>query len=273
MHNLVNAPLPTHDEKTDAVILYSEEILTVQSTDKIRETVRMAYKILRPNGREHGIVAVWFNPNRKVTNLHGWCIPAQGRDYEVKDKDAMEISLPKISGSELVSDVRDRMLQIPAADPGNIVGYEYEVEESPLVLQTVWQFQESDPVKDSKFTLVLPPSWEYSVVWRNHAEVKASQVGNNQWQWSLNDVKALRSEEQMPPWAGVAGEMVVSFFPPGGASEHSFKDWRQMGVWYAALSQGRRTSSPEIKQQVAASTATATTPVAKMDALAKLRSH
>ena len=269
MHNLVNAPLPAHDEKTDAVILYSEEIVTVQSTDKVRQTVRMAYKILRPSGREHGMVAVWFNPNRKVTNLHGWCIPAQGKDYEVKDKDAVEVSLPKISGSELVSDVRDRMLQIPAADPGNIVGYEYEVEESPLVLQTVWQFQEPDPVKDCKFTLVLPPSWEYSAVWRNHAEVKVSQVGNNQWQWSLNDVKALRSEEQMPPWAGVAGEMVVNFFPPGGESQHSFKDWRQMGVWYAALAQGRRVSSLEIKQQVAALTATASTPVAKMDALAK----
>jgi len=34
---------------------------------------------------------------------------------------------------------------------------------------------------------------------------------------------------------GVAGEMVVSFFPPGGARRHVFKDWRQMGVWYTAL--------------------------------------
>ncbi len=269
MHNLVNAPLPAHDDKTDAVILYSEEIVTVQSAEKIKDTVRRAYRILRPNGRDHGVVAVWFNPSRKVTNLHGWCIPAQGKDYEVKDKDAMEVSLPKISGSELISDVKDRVLQIPAADPGNIVGYEYEVEESPLVLQTVWQFQETEPVKDTKFTLLLPPSWEYSVVWRNHAEMKASQIGNNQWQWTLSDVKGLRPEEEMPPWTGVAGEMVVSFFPPGGASDHSFKDWRQMGVWYTALAKSRRGSSPEITQQVASLTAAETTPVAKMAALAK----
>jgi len=269
MRNLVNAPLPAHDDKTDAVILYSEEILTVQSADKIKETVRQAYKILRPSGREHGVVAVWFNPSRKVINLHGWCIPPQGKDYEVKDKDAMEVSLPRISGSELISDVKDRVLQIPAADPGNIVGYEYEVEESPLVLQTVWQFQETDPVKDTKFTLLLPPSWEYSVVWRNYAETKAAQIGNNQWQWTLSDVKGLRPEEEMPPWTGVAGEMVVSFFPPGGASDHVFKDWRQMGVWYTALAKGRRGSSTEITQQVASLAAAETTPVAKMAALAK----
>src|SRR5579871_5934495 len=51
MHSVVSAPLPAHDEKTDAVLLYSETDVTVIATDKIRTTVREAYKILRPNGR------------------------------------------------------------------------------------------------------------------------------------------------------------------------------------------------------------------------------
>ena len=36
MHALVSAPLPKHDEKTDAVLLYSEEILSVQPNGKIK---------------------------------------------------------------------------------------------------------------------------------------------------------------------------------------------------------------------------------------------
>ena len=36
MHALVNAPLPPHDEKTDAVLLYYEEILNVQSNGRSR---------------------------------------------------------------------------------------------------------------------------------------------------------------------------------------------------------------------------------------------
>src|SRR5215470_17497448 len=121
MHNLVNAPLPAHDEKTDAVLLYSEESVTVVSADKIKILQREAYKILRPGGRERGAVSVFLNSNRKVTSLHGWCIPASGKDYEVKDKDALEISPPKIAGGELINDVRVRILRIPASDPGNIV--------------------------------------------------------------------------------------------------------------------------------------------------------
>jgi hypothetical protein len=101
MHALVNAPLPTYDEKTDAVLLYSETNVTVLSTDKIKTQVREAYKVLRPNGRGHGTVAVYFNPQRKIKSLHGWCIPAQGKDYEVKDKDAIEVS-PNTAGGELI---------------------------------------------------------------------------------------------------------------------------------------------------------------------------
>src|SRR6476646_11444793 len=56
MHALVNAPLPQHDEKTDAVLMYSEQDLNVLSSDKMKRVVRVAYKILRPGGREYGIV-------------------------------------------------------------------------------------------------------------------------------------------------------------------------------------------------------------------------
>src|SRR5262249_28570972 len=106
MHTLVNVPLPAHDEKTNAVLLYSEENVNVISADKIKATVRQAYKILRPDGRDLGMVLVHFNsPGQKINNLRGWCIPSQGKDYEVKDKEGAEISLPKIEGSELIKDV------------------------------------------------------------------------------------------------------------------------------------------------------------------------
>src|SRR5260370_14037451 len=117
MRAQMTAPLPPHDEKTDAVLLYSETNVTVVSTDKIKTTIREAYKILRPNGRERGTVYVYFNPSRKIKSLHGWCIPAQGKDYEVKDKDAVDRALT--GGGELVDDVKFRVLTIPAPDPGN----------------------------------------------------------------------------------------------------------------------------------------------------------
>jgi len=267
MHALVNAPLPAHDEKTDAVLLYSERIVTVQSADKIKITVREAYKILRPGGREYGTLAVSYNSRSKITGMRGWCIPAQGKDYEVKDKEAIEISLPKIDGSELVSDVKDRLLRIPAADPGNMVGYEYEKEEQPFVLQEVWRFQESNPVREARYTLQLPSSWEYKVMWMNYPESKPVQSGN-QSQWVVTEVKGIKHEDNMPPWQGVAGQMIVSFFPPGGSAQNQgFQDWKQMGIWYRGLTSGRRDASPELKLKVASLTSSASAPLAKMRTL------
>lgn len=271
MHNLVNAPLPAYDEKADAVLLYSETNVTVLSTDKIRTRVREAYKILRPNGREHGIVAVPFNPERKIKSLHGWCIPAQGKDYEVKEKDAVDRSVS--GGGELVDDVKYRVLEIPAADPGNIVGYEYEVEEQPFFLQDIWDFQGPDPVRESHYSLQLPASWEFKVSWLNHSEIQASEAGTNLWRWTVSDVARIRKEPEMPPMSGIEGQMIVTFFPPGGRALNGFAAWNDMGKWYGNLVSGRLEASPEIKQQVAALTASKSTSLQKMQALAAFVQH
>src|SRR6476646_860693 len=153
MHAVVNAPLPPHDDKADAILLYSETMVSVQSTDKIIRTVREAYKILRPGGREYGNVFVYLNSHRRITGLRGWCIPAQGKDYEVKDKEALERAYLEVEGGDLISDLKVKFLRIPASDPGNIVGYEYEVEENPIVLQDEWFFQRESPARESRYSL------------------------------------------------------------------------------------------------------------------------
>jgi len=274
MHAVASAPLPAHDDKTDAILLYWEKTVTVQSVDKIKTRVRQVYKILRPGGRDYGVAVVSFNAHSKITGLRGWCIPAQGKDYEVKDKEAIEVALPKVEGSELISDVKDKLLQIPAADPGNIVGYEYEKEEQPMVLQDIWAFQREIPGREMHYSLQLPAGWEYKASWINYSESKPTQGGNNQWDWVVSDVKAIRQEAEMPPFDGVAGQMVVSFYPQGGGAANSgFNSWQQMGDWYLKLTTGRRDASAEITQQVASLTASAATPLEKMKLLAKFVQH
>ena len=273
MRALVGVTLPSYDEKTDAVLLYSETNVTVLSVDKIRKRVRDAYKVLRPEGRERGTVSVYFNPGRKITSLHAWCIPAQGKDYEVKEKDAFDFAAP-FEGGELVSDVRYRILRVPAPDPGNIVGYEYEVEEQPFFLQEVWYFQEADPVRESHFSLQLPIGWGYKASWLSYPEVKAAEGGGNVSQWVVSDVKGIRHEPEMPPVRGVAGQMIVSFFPAGGSlRKNEIANWQGMGNWYGNLVSGQMDASEPIKQQITGLTAGRTTQLQKIQAIAGFVQH
>lgn len=273
MHSLTSFTLPTYDEKTDAVLLYSDTNVTVLSADKIRTHVREAYKILRPSGRDRGTVFVDLNPKRKLNALHGWCIPAQGKDYEVKDKDAVEIA-PPIEGGELVSDVRYKVLHIPAPDPGNIIGYEYEVEEQPFFLQDVWYVQETDPVRESHYSLQLPSGWQYKASWLNHSAVKPDESNSYTLQWVVTDVQGIRKEPEMPPTHGVAAKMIVSFFPQGGTTKNNeFVNWQNLGAWYAGLTTGRLDASDQIKQQVASLTTGKSSQFGKMQALAEFVQH
>jgi Domain of Unknown Function with PDB structure (DUF3857)/Transglutaminase-like superfamily len=268
MHAAATATVPPHDEKTDAVAVYAEDITVVLSEGKIKTIERRAYKILRPGGRDYGIVAAEFDSNRKITGMKAWCIPAQGKDYEVKQGEAVDASLAGVESSELVTDMKERFLRIPAAEPGNVVGYEIETEKRPFILQDRWSFQHRIPVKEARYTLQLPSGWEYKAIWINHAEIQPTPSGANQWQWVVTDVPAIREEDEMPPWRGVAGQMIVSLLPPGGSGKKGFENWNDMARWESGLSQGQRDPSPDIKQKVAALTARAPTTLAKMQAIA-----
>ena len=269
MHAAANAALPEHDEKTNAVLLYSEDTLSVQSNGKIKKVERRVYKILRPDGRQYGTFRADFDAETKINNLHGWCIPSQGKDYEVKEKEAIETALLGVQNGELMTDLKSKILTIPAADPGNIVGYEIEQELRPYVMQDVWAFQKVEvPVREAHYSLQLPAGWEYKAVWLNHPEVPASG-GTGQWQWVVNDIKAIKPEGGMPPWQGIAGVMIVSLFGSAGGQNNGFADWKAMGKWETSLTNGRREASPEIKKKTAEITANAPTTLAKMRVLAQ----
>jgi len=84
MHNLVGVSLPAYDEKTSAVLLYSDDVLTIQSNGKLKHLERRVYRILRPEGSDYGTVRADMSSESRVVSMRGWCIPAQGKDYEVK---------------------------------------------------------------------------------------------------------------------------------------------------------------------------------------------
>jgi len=267
MHAQAGAAVPDHDEKTDAVLLYAEDIVTVKPDGKMKKLTRRAYKILRKGGKDYGYVTADYDAETKISSLHGWCIPAQGKDYEVKDRDAVETALRGVSNGELYTDLRTKVIRIPAAEPGNIVGYEVEQEVRPFVYQYMWMFQQEVPVREARFTLQLPAGWEYKATWLNYKDSKEAGSGN-QWQWVVSDVKAIKPEDDMPPWRAVAGQLLMTLLPPGTSDKKGFETWAEMGKWEDNLERGRRDASPAIQQKVKELTTGKVSMVEKMRALA-----
>ncbi len=265
LRTAAQTPLPRYPDDTKAVVLFSEQITTVTSNGDIKTRYRRAIKILRPEGRELGYVAVPFDKETRLTYLKAWCIPESGKDYEVKEKDAMETGL---TSELLYDDTKTKVIKIPASNPPNVIGYEYERKRRPFILQDTWEFQERIPVRRARFELYLPPTWEYDSFWLHHPAAKPSAIGNGAWAWEVQDMPAIEDEPNMPAWRSVAGRLGITYFAPNGASGAAkLASWQDVGRWYARLSAQSRQPSPEIKQKVTELTVQSTTSISKIRAL------
>lgn len=258
-------PLPQYPGDTDAVVLLDEQVTTVRESGEITTLYRRAYKILRPEGRKNGTVVVHFDGETKLTFLKGWSLPAQGKEYEVKEKEASEVAA---ATGDLYNDKRIKFLKIPGAEPGSVVGYEYEQRRRPQILQDIFGFQDDIPVRRARFVLSLPPGWEHEEHWSNHVPVPPTGGGSS-WIWELTDLPAVKSEPWMPPWPSLATRLAVTYFPKdAGLKEKSLASWRDVGVWYSKLTADRRGATPEMQKKVAELTSGAPGMLEKIRALA-----
>ena len=238
--------LPSYPPDTNAVVLLSDESDTVTGPGEYVEHTRRVVKILRPDGRSEGHLQVYLSNKEKALSLHAWTIDKSGREYELKEKDFAEQS----PYTEMFyEDIRFRTLQAPSPEPGAVIALEYEVRRHAWDNQCHWVLQENIPVRETRFSVQMPPGWEYKVAWSGTPAAEATTAGDNRWQWTKHDLPALEKEERMPAFAAVSGRMELAFFIPGENRANS-ASWDGLGRWYSQLAEGRRAPSPEITDKV-----------------------
>ncbi len=238
---------PNAPPDTQAIVLIDEQETTVQSNGSVETTFRRAYLILRPSGKKFGIVTVPFDNETRITWVKAWCIPKDGKDYEVKEKDFLEVGATE----EFYSDNRMKAVEIPAATPGNVVGYEYHQKSRPFILQDEWHLQFEVPVRRSRFTLSLPSGWDYTAHWMNYPEQKPISDSATLISWEIENIPGIKKERSMPNPRAVLARMGVTYHPPKDkGSALGPTNWNQIGVWYAQLSSGSIQPTQEIQQKV-----------------------
>jgi hypothetical protein len=267
LRTLAAAPLPTVAPEIAAVQLLREVELVVTPDGKMRKRLRGAVRILRQEGLVRAGVAAPKDAWHSVMDMQAWLIPASGKHVELKFKDAIETSALGGSG-EVATDYRMKVLGFSGATPGAVVGYEYEIEQSPLEMSDTFAFQDTIPVREARYSLKLPPGWNMLPTWLNHGAVaSAGAAGSQQWQWSLKDIPAVPMEDSMPAWGSVAGHLFLAFSPPGKTPQLS--TWAGIGGWFVELSKDRREASDAMRGKVAELVAGKASELEKIRALAE----
>jgi len=261
---VAHEPVPSHPADTVAVTLFEQQQITVGADGHVETLYRVAYKILRPEAHDtYGTLVVPFSSETKIKSINAWSIPPTGDPYEVGAKEAMETG---ISPDALYSDDRQKIISIPAADPGNVVAYEYVQEDRPYIHEENWEFQETIPVLKATFSIQLPSGWKIDSYWVNYAESKPQISDAGNYEWDLTNVPALpHGQDFMPAFDAVRGRLAIEYYQPADADDPV--TWQSLGSWYANLTKDSRQITPEIQQEVAQLTANAPTTLDKIRAI------
>jgi len=255
-------PAGSYPADAVAVVLLEDRTLTVTGPGQAEINHRRVVRILRPKGREEAIFRVHLSVGDKMQYLHAWSIDSAGRQYEVKEKEFVEVSP---FSEEMYSDVHYRAAEVPAGNPGSVVAFEYSVKRRLWMDEWPWFFQEDIPVDEARLTVQLPNGWEYKDSWANHPPQTAVQLGPDRWQWVCRGMPGIPDEKHSPSLGALEARMSIAFFEPAASN---LATWKAIGDWYYKLAGGRRDPNPEISAKARQLTASADSFDAKVRALA-----
>ena len=259
-------PLGTYGPEIKTVVLLEQKDFTVLSAGEFLEHHRSVLKILRPDGRDDGALEVSLDGKDKLQSVHAWTIDSAGREYEVKAAEFTEQSC--YPNWLLYVDDRSIVAKAPAPLPGSVIAFEYEVRRHRWINELGWRFQHQSPVAEALLTLQLPANWEYRAAWTGGKAIEPTALGDNRWQWTLKDLPGVADEPEimMPAVGALARRMSISYFGSGEPSAHA-GSWRAVGSWYAGLTDGRYTATPEIVAEAKELTSGKTDFASKLQAL------
>ena len=228
--------VPTYDKEVLAVVLRTEENLTLNADGRLITSTTYAVRILSREGRGYAdAVEVYLTQSAKINEMRAWLIRPSGvvKKYG-KDETADRIFDP--------NDIYDeyRVKEIDAtedAEAGAVFGYEATSEERPLFNQDIWHFQNRLPTLQSRYSLSLPPGWRASSLTFNHEKVEPTVTGAT-YVWELRDLEPIKFEPASPKINNLVPRVAIDYFKSDSgvsASSKGFENWTQVSRWATDL--------------------------------------
>jgi len=193
-----------------------------------------AAKILDNDGIGQAGLSEYVSSNRKVENLKGWLIRPDGSRLELDKKQVYEIDLDHAAG--FYDDARSLEASFKDVNPGDIVAYEYTVEEKdPLTgYYLSFMFQLQEPVLWTKFEIEVPAGWKLLTSAQQIDPITYINQANTHV-WSAENLPFRPSEPHMPSWSKLSRSLRVGCYDTKFESKRGFPDWRAVVAWERAL--------------------------------------
>ena len=252
VHAAAAQPTGSQPATADAVVLLDDTRLTVGADGRAVQHVRHVVKILRPGGRDEGIVRVYFDNDSKLSSLKVWSISPDGHEFALKDSDIGEVGIP--GQGNFYVDERIRVADPPGRDPGGVIAWEYEQRQPAYEHETTWFLQDNLPHIKQSFTLELPQNYSYRAVWAHHPTQTVADLEHQRYRWDADNTPGIDLDRvpMAPDPEALEARLTVHYAPAG---DPDLGTWKGVGAFYDQLAHDRMQSTPEIAAKAAQLTA------------------
>ena len=245
-----------------AVIVGNWQDFNVDGSGKFVQTQRRAMRVLNRRSAERFLSAVGYeNNDTKVVSIQTWAIASSGRVIQSAKKDL--VTEAGFAGFEVFSDDRVKMINIPGADDGSLVGFEVVSQGRIPINGEKFRMEEEIPVLHGELHVSVPGG---SLRWFvNHPDrVEVVSQSSNDATFRTANRPGVPDEPDSPPFSSLAAEVVVNYDSKGPLALQS---WEEAGRTYRTLFDGADKPATEVASQVDTLATGKSDELSKIDAM------
>ncbi|MFH1678690.1 MAG: DUF3857 domain-containing protein [Candidatus Omnitrophota bacterium] len=254
LQNIIkNAPSAEKYPNAGVLILFCDEKAEISLNNTAVFSAHNLIKILNDRGKQNysEIVLGYDSTYEKIELEYARIIRPDGIVVYVGSRHIRDVS--KYLNFPLYSNARVKIISFPEITDGCVIEYKYKIYRNQLIneddITINYSLQESDPVIQAQFRLVIPKDKpvHYKVLnsGYNTSEAKLDPVmkeipGYKEYLWEFKDVPAIIPEANMPPNSKINPIILIS----------TFGSWQEVYDWWWNKALDKIRADEAIKQKV-----------------------
>jgi transglutaminase-like putative cysteine protease len=258
--------LPAYPSEVRSVTLLDEARASIDATGRTINQLRQALRVTKLEGRSDAIASIsYLKGNSKIRDFRAWLVEPNGFVKTYGKDDVVDIAMQE--NFELYDELRVRFIKARNPEVGATFAWSAELEESPLVPQTIWSFQGREPVLLSRCTITLPAGWTAKSTTFNHAAIEP-HVDGTTFTWELRDLPLIKKEPGSPRLSSLAPRLGITFIPPdSNPNGRKLSTWSDVSAWMSTLADPQAQASDAMAAKVKELIAPAKTDYERIQAI------
>jgi tetratricopeptide (TPR) repeat protein/transglutaminase-like putative cysteine protease len=218
--------------------------------------------------QQFGQLVLSYNSDFEKLTITGRVVKADGSTVAFPADAVQDMSSPVSQMAPMYSDVRQKHLIVPSLRPGDLLEYEMQFElfaaMAPNQFWTSYDFNETFIVRDEELRIDVPASKYVNVKTRDEYKPEISEKdGRRIYSWTASHLE--RNDDDRKDKKRRKPAKDEDKFPAVQVS--TFKNWDEVGAWYAMLEKDRMAPSDAIRAKTAELTKGLADDTTKLEAL------